>query len=64
MSREKYMRECAESYQTHGDEDGYDAIIMAIDDVAGAKKKYPDRIIPIDNAINYAKQELRGSGYQ
>jgi hypothetical protein len=57
MSRESYMRESAETHLAHGDMEAYDAIMMAVDDLGVAKKKYPSQKEAIKNAIEYANQE-------
>ena len=64
MSKEQYLKDSAETHLKHNDQMGHDAIIMSIDDVAKAKKTYPDQIKAIDNALRYAQQELRSSGYR
>ena len=64
MSFKSYMEECAEDHERNNNQRSYDAIMMAIDDPSKAKRKYRDCKIEIDNALNYARTQMRTSGYQ
>ena len=61
--REERMLESAETHLQYNDQDAHDAIKLAIDDVAEAKRLYPNKIEEITQAIRYAENERRFSGH-
>ena len=58
----KHMLDCAQAHKEHGDKMGFFAIWFAAKyNPAWAKRRYPDHVDAIDNAVAYARQEERGS---
>jgi hypothetical protein len=58
-SMRELMKECADTHIENGDKVAGEAILVAIDDIREAKRKFPQKVTAIDNALNYARNESR-----